>query len=211
MIEQIDLETVKSLTEAWTYIDSIKTSNQEERNKIRLKKGLYRKYLQEYVPLFFYSMIKYGLNHNIRIKANLGNENYDGIIYNEKSEELEKVEISYPVDGERQFSEARQLNQRGYTDIEVYGVGQKDDVSKTIIKKAKAKSLKDYQDKSLVIVLNPYPYFSLDDPTDIERINSLVEELSKIKFIAKDVFFLTLPYLSNIFKTYGNLWKVEIK
>jgi len=210
MMTKKDLEQIRTLYEAGQFIEDVKiNANVEDKKQIRSKRGVYRKYIQEYIPLFFYALHRYGIGSKVKIKANLGNENYDGIVLNSDDSELEKVEITYPIKGEEEFKDSIQLNKRGFTDVDVYGLDQINDIITAIIKKANDKAVKDYSRETLVIVVNPFPYFSLDDPEDIFKLNNLVEDLSKIEYIVKRVVLIALPYRSNVFNSYGNMWIVK--
>lgn len=210
MLNKHDLEKPRSIVKAVEFVQSLrKNSDREERKKIRSKKGLYRKYLQEYLPLLFYSLNNYGIVDDIKIKANLNNDNYDGFILDIENIEIERIEITYPIDGEKESSDAKQLNEKGITDIEDFGDEKREKNLNNVLRVANEKSLKDYSLSTLVITINAYHYLSLNEVEDMLRIYRFVEQLKSITYNAKKVVLLILPISSSTLKTMGLLFTIK--
>jgi hypothetical protein len=201
-----DLEKPRTILEAIDYIREIRNkSNSEEKKNIRIKQGVYRKYQQEYIPMFFYALSSYNIYKNIKISANTNNDNFDGLILDENNEVIEKIEISFPIEGSREHEEAAQLNKDGVTNIYHFSTDEANKYLELVFLKAKEKSKKDYTNNTIVITLELWPYFSLDDIDDLVKIYNLRDRLKKLSYHAKKVVLFIPPHNSSEIKTLGLL------
>ena len=93
-----------------------------------------------------------------------GNQNHDAIITDKSGNLIERIEITAPVDGKLEYLEAIQLNEDRIS-VRV-GDPAKDRacVMQRILNGAKKKSVIDYGDASLLIVVNFYPEFFMISP-----------------------------------------------
>lgn len=112
-----DIEIPRTVEEMNAYYQEIMTkvgSNTELIKLARLRKGLFKEFYEEFVPLYKFAKSEFGVvgcKYNIVI----GNQNYDGII--QGPERCRKVEISKYHDGYLENKSAKELNYRGVTEV----------------------------------------------------------------------------------------------
>lgn len=190
--EQIEKQrTPKELREfVIDYIQSVK-NNKNERHKAFSKKGAYKEFIDELIPLSVFSDIYYPLN-DVNISLIMGNQSYDAIA-KKNNEIIDKIEITTPHDGLKNATLYKQVVMQGHSDSDFYKPG--DDLKRLIphiINTCHKKAEKNYLECLLVIsidYLTPYPeheylYLSI--------INKIKSEINMIDFNAKNVFFLEM-------------------
>jgi len=177
------------------------------KKNIRVKKGIYRKYLQEYIPLFYYALTSYGIYKEIKIAGNMNNDNFDGRIL-ENGVEIEKIELSFPIEGKRENEEAKQLNEKGISNVYEFSTTKESAYLDLVFLKAEEKSTKDYSESTLIITLDLWPYFSLDDIDDMSTIYDFRDRLKTLKYIAKKVILFIPPCNSTEINTLGIIMNV---
>jgi hypothetical protein len=94
---------------------SLFRTSKESRKYCREGRGLAKKFIEEVIPLSIFASRFYAGRSDIKSTPNLGNENYDAIIYDYSStppSEL-KVEITYAVDGYDQALKMEALHRDG--------------------------------------------------------------------------------------------------
>ena len=199
MISDDDLYAKRTIRQLSEYIQNVKTAVNKDKNekaKANLKKGNYKKFLEELIPLLIYGKEKYGIDSSNYFQLIKGNQAYDAII-SDKYSEIEIVEITFPIDGKEENIDAKVLNNRGYGKIRLLDDFGQNEVKRRILEKAKDKSLKNYIGKTLIIILDPYPFFEMDDEDDLLVIGEIAEELKKIKYSANCVYLIVLPITTN--------------
>ena len=154
------------------------------------KKGCYKQFLDEIVPLSRFAEKMYPETY--RIQPVLGNQGHDARVFDEMEREIDKIEIAIPKEGAENAEDARHLIDRGYG---VFRVGDPGDAFKRLgllaLRTSENKARKDYSDCILVIAIsigkiNPFPEYEA-------ALQELIGKLQKIKFKAKGVFLLVLP------------------
>lgn len=193
MLTSKELQQSRSPSELRKFVEDIFTSVPNDRAEWELgvqKKGRYKQFLDEIVPLSRFAEKMYPETY--RIKPVLGNQGHDALVFDEKNTEVDKIEIAMPQEGAEQAVDARHLIDRGYG---IFRVGERGDAFKKlghlVLRTSEDKAQKDYSDCVLVIAIN------------IEKINpfseyeaalqELIGKLQEIKFKAKGVFLLILP------------------
>lgn len=171
-------------------IESV-NGDDELRKFALLKKGYYKEFLEEVVPLSIYCGWKFPSN-DVKCKNILGNQPYDAVVLSAGSDILEYVEITVPIDGKKDRRESEQRIEKGRTDIECGDfIDKREDVIKRIIKVAKKKSLNDYSLKtSLIILMNTFPYFDIHKKDEFSMIQELINELREIDFNVGAVYLI---------------------
>lgn len=132
--------------------------DEKERRNGQLKKGNYKKIIDELVPLSIYARFAY--TEDYKIKYVIGSQGYDAVVYDKDGKEVEKVEITAPQDGERDHKDIELVQKQGFGEIQVGDPGDDFPEICTMVKKVcRNKSIKDYSDSVLVVAINPMPFF----------------------------------------------------
>ncbi len=172
-------------------VETVKAS-ESERHRGILKEGLYKKFLDELIPLSRFAICAYPGSYKVQLV--LGNQGYDALVFSETGKEVDRIEITIPHDGDAKAKDARLIVDRGYGQIHVGEPGDDfDALFPHVLATCQKKAQKDYGDCTLVVTVAPMPPFQSFEPRYEKQIESLVQELSKIKFKAKRVFLLVLP------------------
>jgi hypothetical protein len=109
-------------------------------------------------------------------------------------EEIDRIEITIPHDGAAEAKDARFVMSRGYGEIHVGDPSKDFDAPFShVLKVCREKAQKDYGNRQLVVAISPMPPFQSLEVRYEQQIESLVREMTQIKFKAKSVFLLILP------------------
>jgi hypothetical protein len=163
-----------------------------ERNRGIQKKGLYKEFLDEIVPLSLFALQVYPDGHEIQ--PVLGNQGYDALVFNETGTEVDRIELTIPHDGTAVAKDARLVINRHYGQVQVGSPGDDlDAMFPHVLAACRKKSMKDYYDCTLVVAIEPMPPISVFEEQYNKKIAVLASEMSKISFRAKRVFLLILP------------------
>ena len=176
-------------------------SSPDELHKGMLKKGLYKVFLDEIVPLSRFAAAHY--SDDLRVQSVLGNQAYDALVIDRNGAIVDKVEMTFPQDGAANASNTQLVINRGYGELECYGPG--DDVralAALVTETARKKSTKDYSDCTLVIVLKTLPPFDSFQSEHDAQIECVVAQLRTIQFKTKSVFLLVMP--DQLIRVYGS-------
>ena len=191
IISKSELELKRNLKEAKRYIDDVLIKVQslnDDKKQYRVSKGLYKKFREEYIPLFNYLVFKYGYDNDVVFKyVGIGNQEYDAII--EINGRPIKVEITYLILGADANKRNKEVNTTGYS----LRINKPQEViskiREQILETAIKKSSKFYGDTLLIL------YFPCEDmyPGDYllrtEILENIIEDLKKINYKAKRVEF----------------------
>ena len=177
-----------------TYND-IESSKRKKANA-RLKDGLYKQLFEEFLILLEYCELKYPNDPTVEFRW-LGKEkqgttlNYDGEIF-KNDQCIERVEITCPLNSEKDHFIAVQLNEKGYTDTEVGSLTEALSTNKyKITKKTMKKANKKTYD-STVTLLVYYEDFatSFDIKENKNSINNIINDLKNNNYVFKNVYLL---------------------
>ena len=201
MVTKEDLQEKRTPNDLCEFVETtfatIK-SDKETKEIARLKKGLYKELIEEVYPFSIFCKLKYN-GYEVLCGPVIGNQGYDAIIESSSGTQLEIVELTWPIDGQKQHFQSVQLNVKGYSDTEVWDYNddsKRKELIERIIKTAEGKALKDYETEegaSLVFVLNIAPYFGMTEVENKEDIELLKTKLKAIKFKVNSVYLLLLP------------------
>ncbi|MBN1396691.1 MAG: hypothetical protein JXA06_01540 [Bacteroidetes bacterium] len=195
MITHIEIQLKRSPQDLREFVinlkNSVRTDKKEYQNGI-LKKGYYKEFLDEVVPLSIFAHEFYPQNY--KIQPILGNQGYDALVFDENDFEVDRIEMTFPQNGSYEAQDAKLVIERGYSNIQICKPGDDlDSLFPFILSTCQNKSIKDYSDCTLVITISPLPPFEQFVIKYDAQINSLLSQLSMIKFNAKRVFLLILP------------------
>lgn len=197
MITSLELEQRRSPAALREFVVRLKeavNADEHERHCGHLKKGLYKQFLDEIIPLSRFAILAYPENYEVR--PVLGNQGYDALVFDELGKEVDRIEITTPHDGATEAIDAKLVVSQGIGLVSVYNSGDEikvlfPHVIKTCLKKAHI----NYSDCTLVVTISPSPPFdsiSYLKQYDMQ-INKLASEMSGIRFKAKRVFLFVLP------------------
>ena len=201
MITKEVLETKRSPKDLRAFVqktfDSIQ-SNPGERKIARLKKSYYKELIEEIYPFSIFCELKYS-DAQVLCQPIIGSQGYDAIIENINGELVENIELSWPIDGQKDHFEALELNEKGHTKLEIRDVNDsspREQAVERILVKAKNKALKDYstsQGSSLIFILDIAPYFGMKRIEHPKELEILKQKLKEISYKAKNVYLLLMP------------------
>lgn len=195
ILKQGELEQPRRPSELCRYVSSLFEEirgSEECKKQARLRKGMFKYLIREIYPLSVFAKWKYP-EDNVLCVPKIGNQGYDAIITNAAGRLLEEVEITWPVEGQKENYQARCLNDRGGT-VEVGDPKEgRTGVKSRIIEAARNKAKKDYGIASLVAVLYLWPEFFLDQPDDQKDVRDIVEQLRGLEYRARSVYLILFP------------------
>ena len=168
--------------------------DQVELNKGTCKTGLYKEFLDEILPLSYFAEIAYP--NDFTVQPVIGNQGFDAIVYNGSGIIHEKLELTTPHDGFTSASVARTRNKIGYSTAFIGNIGE-DFIRITpfVLATCRSKSLKDYSNVKLVIIVNVQPPFEGYEENYKFNVSHLVELVSKIQFVSKNLVLFFPPSL----------------
>ena len=194
------MQRTKSIAEQRKFYNKIYEDIAKSSRKIanaRLRKGLYKDLFEEFLVILNYSEMKYPNNTKIKFKE-VGYEkqgdvlNYDGIIYRE-NEIIEKVEVTCPLISKKDKDNAIELNEKGYTSIEIGNL----EIALMEIKEkteriANKKNNKNTYDNTITLVIYLEDYIHFFDDTEIceDMLEQIKNSLKQIKYKFKNVYVL---------------------
>lgn len=166
--------------------------DEAERHLGILKKGLYKEYLDELLPLSCFAVLTYPDTYEVQLV--LGNQGYDAVVFNEVDREVDRVEITTPHDGGAAARDAALVVERGFGKVSVGNPGDDfDSLVEHVLSTCREKARADYGDCALVVAIKPLPAFAGFEDRCECQIAALVSQMVQIQFKAKRVFLLILP------------------
>lgn len=156
------------------------------------KEGRYKQFLEEIVPLSRFASLAY--SESERVQWVPGNQGYDALVLDSRDCEVDRIEVTTPIDGRAEAEDARLVASRGYGKATV-GKPTEDFAAllPRIVETCQNKSTKDYGNCTLVIAVAPLPPFVGFERQYEVQLEKTVEAIAKIEFRAKRVFLLVLP------------------
>ncbi len=159
VINKSELEIRRSLYETKKFIDKVLAGVKEsciELDQYILSEGIYKKFIEEYIPIFKYLEHKYGLDSRILFGyVGIGNQGYDAEIKvdNQVNNISKKIEIAYLLLGKESKERSREIVKEG-SSFRIYQPEEKlYEIKDLVIKVAKNKALKLYSDTLLLLYL----------------------------------------------------------
>lgn len=164
-----------------------------ERHDALLKKGIYKVFSDEIIPLSIFCLKTYPNTYTVQ--PVIGNQGYDAIIRDEKWNIYDHIELTLPHNGLSAANNARLVAERGHSEIDVYSPGENlNRMFPLILKACQNKSIKDYSNCTLVVCLNFSPPFPKHKKVYLSSINKLIDEIRDIPFHARKVYLLVMPF-----------------
>ena len=192
-----DIEIFRTPEEMKLYFEAKKNiikNDVEYSEMARLKIGLFKKFLEEFFPLYCLSQSKL-CNKDSKLKIIIGNQGYDAIIINPNSNEL-KFEFTSYIDGKWEYEDAQRMNNRGYGDIRFNDHKDLNNRSleylNKILMNVGRKSKKSYNGVNIVFIVNTFDYFEVYNNDSQKFINELINEIEPIHFEAEKIYLMAL-------------------
>lgn len=187
MLTDEDIDVPRTPTELRGFIEQVRNEvldDKAERDRGIRKRGPYKRFLDEVVPLSLYSRVEY--SDEFRLLPVKGNQPYDAAVFDAFDREIERIEIAVPHDGEWEAKDARLLLERGYGRARVWGPGEDiNELRPFVMATAAKKALIGYDDATtLVFVLSVMPFDAAHDHPREATLNSLVADLGRVCFSA---------------------------
>lgn len=171
--------------------DSVR-ANETERDRGILKKGLYKEFLDETVPLSLFALQTYP--KDFQIEPVLGNQGYDALVFDEIGTEVDRIEMAIPHDGTAAAADARLVVNQGFGEVHVGVPGDDfDALIPQVLAVCRKKAEKDYGDCTMVIAIEPLSPFASFEAQYEKQIQALASEMAQMRFKAKRVFLFVLP------------------
>lgn len=195
MLSKELIEQPRTPTELRAFVDGIHDDVAAIPNELlkgMQKKGLYKVFLDEIAPLSRFAVAHY--QDDVRIQPVLGNQAYDALVLDGNDIIVDKIEMTYPHDGDAKARDSRLVVDRTFGTLRAYDPGEEiRALGGFIVDTAHKKSLNDYSDCTLVFVLKTLPPFKSYLSAHSTEIDRIVEELRHIPFQAKAVSLLVMP------------------
>jgi len=168
-------------------------ADEDETDEGILKQGVYKRYVDEVLPLNVFADLEY--SDDYLIQPVKGNQGYDANVLNLSGELVERVKITVSHDGMASIADAQLLVERGFGNASQFGDSstQVEQLKPHIRAAAVKKSLADYSDCVLVIVADLVflpPELRANQDAAIEDV---ADELRALSFKAKRVRLLVPP------------------
>lgn len=195
MITSSEVEQPRSPSGLYEFVArlmvAVRTDKRERHLGIQ-KKGLYKEFLDELVPLSCFAVSAYP--EGCKVQPVLGNQGYDALVFSETGEEIDRIEITSPHDGAATATEAKMVVSRGWARIPGNNPGEDfDALVPHVVAACRKKAANDYKDCTLVVAIAPMPPFESFEARNEEQIETLTRKIAQIQFKAKRVFLLILP------------------
>lgn len=206
MITKEDIEIGRTPKELRQFVTTkkLKVSNcKQERHRAMRKKGIYKVFVEEIIPLSLFCIKIYPDNYKIFPK--LGNQGYDAIVKDENGKIFEYVEITGPHVGRKAKNVAKLAVKNGIAldTLRDYNSGSDlIDMFSIIMDVCEKKSKKDYSNCSLVIDIDFSPPFEEEKTIYVQSLKELEKKILKMKINAKKIYLLIVP-LGMVKKIYG--------
>lgn len=206
--EMSRMRTIQKQEEYFNKTMEVISSSKRKVSNARLRKGLYKKFFEEFYVLLKYTKLKYGIVSNVKFRwVDIHGQilNYDGEIYVD-NKLTEKVEVTCPLISKKDKDNAKELNEKGYTELEVGNLKEALDMVKTkIIDKTIDKNQNKNYDHSitLVVYLNDDIHFW----KTVDICNKTLIEMKEV--LKKEIYQFKNVYILESINNKYNLEKIK--
>jgi len=191
-----DLSQYRNAEEMSTYYKFIIAQAEKDSttsNLLRLKKGHFKEFCEEFTPAYIFSMSRF-FPKDAQIKVVLGNQGYD-FLMKRSDGVVEKFEVSSYIDGQEDTKISQKLNEVGRWQSRLSSLESLEEKRSIFLEKTKQniikKSQKNYDDVTLIFSTT---IFTLEHfPEDHEYLlqEKIIEYIKEITFYAKGVYLIT--------------------
>lgn len=182
----------KQMDEYYNYIKEEVSKNRQITELIRLKKGRFKEFIEEYIPAYIFSKSVY-FPENAQIKIIIGNQGYDALMKLEDGL-IEKLEFTSYIDGPREVEIAKSLNEKGIWRTRLSSLDTLEERRKHFLEETKKnidkKATKNYSDVSLVFSIHIMELEQIPEHHDYRLQDKVREYIQATTFNAKEVFLI---------------------
>jgi hypothetical protein len=195
-LDQAELERPRKPSELSRFVNELfRTIEGDEaaQQAARLRRDHFKEFIREILPLSIFASWRYP-DEQVLCVPRIGNQGYDAEIVNLDNELVERIEVTWPEDGQLRKLVARRLNELGHDRCEVDPREGRTEIARQFRKVASAKSLIDYGNASLLFVLDLLPNYYFKQPDTQRDLDQLEELLRSTDWTgAARVFLIPLP------------------
>jgi hypothetical protein len=168
------------------FLSTYDNATPEERCRGRLKEGLWKYFFHELTVLNIFSNWKFP-DDDVIVEYIIGNQGYDVKITNRLI--VEYIEITFPILGEQDKSEAIEVNRTGYS----CGIRSLSELKRRFTCTAESKSKKDYSypASSLIFALDMFHLPKMNSESN-GIVSAFIKILRNFQFNAKSVYLVLI-------------------
>ena len=171
--------------------DAVEANPAEMRDGI-LKRGLYKEFIDEILPLSQFAVVAYPATYSV--EPVLGSQGYDAVVYDGAGRVFEHVEMTVPHDGAEDARDARKRVEHGIGIVHVGDPGSDiDEIARFVLKTCASKAEKDYSDATVVVVVRVLAAFAGFEKDYEEQVASLRARVAQVEFKARRVVLFFPP------------------
>lgn len=182
----------KQMIEYYNYIEKEASKNRQITELIRLKKGRFKEFIEEFIPAYTFSKSAY-FPEGAQIKIILGNQGYDALM-KLKDGSIEKLEFTSYIDGLKEVEVAKSLNEKGMWRSRLSSLETLEEKRTHFLEETKKnidkKATKNYSDVSLVFSIHIMELEQIPEHHDYRLQDKVREYLQTTTFNAKEVFLI---------------------
>jgi len=195
-ISRTEYETPRKPRELCNYIADVRDAvmnDASERKQARLRRGLYKQYLDELIPLSIYAAIQYD-GSDVLVRPLIGNQGYDAVVTTPEGKNIDVIEITSPIDGLKESNNSKLINERGFGETEMYTPGEElITIFERCLASARKKSIRDYMyecHSSILVAVSYPPPFDCHKERYQRLIDDFALDLARIDYLATRVFLV---------------------
>ncbi len=188
-----DLDVYRTQEEMKQYFEHTQQMIHQNREYIklaRLKKGRFKKFFEEFYPLYCFSQSSY-CPRNSKLKLIIGSQGYDGLILQPDGTE-KRIEITSYKDGKLEFEDAQRVNSGNFALPRIQTEGSVEEYIEKVLENIQKKSKKDYSGASILFVVHTFHYFEAYGKSSAAFIRTLKKEMKNTDFRADKIYLLEL-------------------
>jgi hypothetical protein len=184
--------TVKKLAAFVPRVIRQVSTKPSERHKAHLKKGLYKEFIDEVIPLSQFCSLRYPKGYIVEYSCD--NRPYDASVQDPHGKSCERIELAFPHLGNVQAKMNQRVVKNGFGSSDWESPGESiEKLRQPFRDSALKKSQKQYPNAILVFVAEYLKPFRVHHGITVARRDDLVRILKGFKFHAKEVYLLDVP------------------
>lgn len=191
-LSRAQIQQPRTPSQLVAFVESVRAvaaADPEECAAGHLRRGYYKEFFDEVVPLAKFVVHVYPENYTVT--PILCNQGYDAEVRDEHGNPFDRIEIANPFDGSAVAATGRELAQFGIGGFRVNDPGDDaEDLIPIIARTAAKKATKDYSDATVVFNVSGFSRFPGFEARHDEQVSHIREVLSTAGFKAKRVFVM---------------------
>ena len=166
----------------------------------RLKREPYKTFAEEFMPFSVFCCWKYDDRNDVLCSLAPGTTDHDAVVKDQTTGTEHEVEITWPIDGRQIIFEARQLNEHGHTDPNIWDIHDLSEhtkaLSNTLEKVRRKKVVRDYRcpgGSTLIIVFDEEPLFWENNSQHACLLDKLTADLGQTELKVDNILLMFMP------------------